>query len=551
MKPQKSQLEMSPGRNQFSLTGAACKTSGAAPGKQIPSSCCGQMERRDFLRFVGLGAAAGLTAQMPVMAGPFEAADFEKLVPADKKLDPAWVEVALRPRRADRLSRARNWRRSACPSAASAPGQLYLGGDGRLWHWDIFNQHIGTGDEHYAQPPKPASPLEQGFAHPHHGRRQDDEFGALDRAGFSDITFSRRVSDRPRSSTAIRQRRSTVSLEAFSPFVPLERRRFEPARDGHAIHGEEHRPARRSRRELGRLAAERGLPAQRRRRRRAAAQPRSRGKPGIAAARIAAVAASRQPRKPPPRPDIVFEDFQKETYEGWEVTGDGVRQRADPEDRRSRPTRATSASKGPRVVNSHASAPGDDVAAKDSHDRHAHQQAVHDRAELHQLLDRRRQPSGQDLRQSAGRRQGRSASATGHDNNRMRRDAVRRARTAGQDGAAADRRQGDRRLGQHRRRPRSSSATSRRSRAKLAGAARLRHDGAGAAGAGRRRPRRRGGRPRQAARSRLRRRRRDRRPSSRSDSKLIGALGRKLSLEPGRGGDRHVRRRLALPQPAS
>ena len=56
------------------------------------SGCnCHGLNRRDFLGVVGLGAV-GLASGMRAVAGPFEAADFEKLVPADKKLDPAWVQ---------------------------------------------------------------------------------------------------------------------------------------------------------------------------------------------------------------------------------------------------------------------------------------------------------------------------------------------------------------------------------------------------------------------------------------------------------------------------
>ena len=50
------------------------------------------------------------------------------------------------------------------PIGGICAGQLYLGGDGKLWHWDIFNRRTGTGAEHYAKPMKPSSPLEQGFA---------------------------------------------------------------------------------------------------------------------------------------------------------------------------------------------------------------------------------------------------------------------------------------------------------------------------------------------------------------------------------------------------
>ena len=50
------------------------------------------------------------------------------------------------------------------PIGGLCAGQLYLGGDGKLWHWDIFNRHVGTGAEHYAKPMKASSPLDQGFA---------------------------------------------------------------------------------------------------------------------------------------------------------------------------------------------------------------------------------------------------------------------------------------------------------------------------------------------------------------------------------------------------
>ena len=50
------------------------------------------------------------------------------------------------------------------PIGGIGAGQLYLGGDGKLWHWDIFNRPIHTGDANYAHPPLPSSPLEQGFA---------------------------------------------------------------------------------------------------------------------------------------------------------------------------------------------------------------------------------------------------------------------------------------------------------------------------------------------------------------------------------------------------
>jgi hypothetical protein len=55
--------------------------------------CCGSgPNRRDFLRFVGLGAAAAALASQGVAAESPGAVDLEKLVPADKGLKPEWVK---------------------------------------------------------------------------------------------------------------------------------------------------------------------------------------------------------------------------------------------------------------------------------------------------------------------------------------------------------------------------------------------------------------------------------------------------------------------------
>ena len=184
-----------------------------------PPDCCSGIERRDFLKMVALGTAASLAPGMSVMAGPFEASDFEKLVPADKKLDPAWVQ-SLFARGTRTVYRGTELEKIGMPVGGICAGQLYLGGDGKLWHWDIFNQKIGTGDKNYANPPKPASPLEQGF-----GLRISTagktEFRALDRSGFSDISFR---GEYPIGLVEYRDAASpvAVSLEAFSPFVPLD-----------------------------------------------------------------------------------------------------------------------------------------------------------------------------------------------------------------------------------------------------------------------------------------------------------------------------------------
>src|SRR5438105_1794612 len=117
------------------------------------------LDRRAFLERVSVGAAAfGIaTLGMPAVAGPFEAKDFEKLIPADKKLSPEWIK-SLYARSRRTIYRGAELDKIGMPIGGLCAGQLYLGGDGRLWHWDIFNQPMPTGDDHYAHPPKAGSP---------------------------------------------------------------------------------------------------------------------------------------------------------------------------------------------------------------------------------------------------------------------------------------------------------------------------------------------------------------------------------------------------------
>lgn len=165
-----------------------------------------------------MGAAAAISA-MPVMAGPFEASDRSALVPADKKLDPQWVK-SLFDRGAREVYRGQDLEKIGMPISGLCAGQLYLGGDGKLWHWDIFNKYMRTHGENYAHPPLPSSPLEQGFA-VQIAAGGENQTRALDHTGFSEITF---CGEHPIAYVDYRDPQSpvTVSLEAFSPHVPLD-----------------------------------------------------------------------------------------------------------------------------------------------------------------------------------------------------------------------------------------------------------------------------------------------------------------------------------------
>ena len=165
------------------------------------------MQRREFVKWIGVSATTILTE------------DFARWVPADKKLSPAWIQ-SLFSRGEKTVYRGKELETIGMPIGGLYAGQLYLGGDGKLWHWDIFNQQIGTEAKHYADPLKPSSPLEQGF-----GVRilskERTTFHRLDRTGFSDIAFR---GEYPIGLVEYRDAAVpvTVSLEAFSPLVPLD-----------------------------------------------------------------------------------------------------------------------------------------------------------------------------------------------------------------------------------------------------------------------------------------------------------------------------------------
>ena len=204
-----------------------------------PAGNCGEIPRRDFVRALTLGAAAAAVPALPVMAGPFEttiqeaaeqeASEQRELVPADKKLDPQWVK-SLFERGTREVYRGKDLEKIGMPIGGLCAGQLYLGGDGKLWHWDIFNKIQGTGDHNYAFPPLPSSPLEQGFAieiatgpdkASPNKTGPEKQLRALDRLRASpDITF---CGEYPIAYIEYRDPKSpvSVSLEAFSPHIPL------------------------------------------------------------------------------------------------------------------------------------------------------------------------------------------------------------------------------------------------------------------------------------------------------------------------------------------
>ena len=189
------------------------------------SCCCGGspkgVKRRDFIKMAGYGMlAASAAGPLSIMAGPFTPAEAvsKHLVPADKKLDPAWVR-ALHERGTKEVWRGKALEKIGMPCGGIGTGQLYLCGDGTLGSWQIFNNMTsywveGTSAT-YAHVGIP-KPVEQGFA----VTVQNVGTRALRSGEFGDIAFQGEYpigrvhySD-PAFPVA-------VEMEAFSPYTPL------------------------------------------------------------------------------------------------------------------------------------------------------------------------------------------------------------------------------------------------------------------------------------------------------------------------------------------
>ena len=254
------------------------------------------------------------------------------------------------------------------------PGQLYLGGDGKLWHWDIFNQVVGTGDGHYAHPPKPESPLDQGFA----VRVEAD--GKAQEARWTASVFPTLPSAANTLSATVEYKADGFPVEVNAggllALYPSQYSGFQPARDGSAFHSEEY-GQRSGRCAAGRLAAKR-----RRRLARASigGQRRNRIK-----RRRTTYCLSARPRRnraeKANKPPIVFADFEGNDYGAWKVTGEAFGKG---------PVRGTlphqqrvSGYQGKKLVNSWAG--NDDAVGTLTSPEFT------DRAAFHQLPDRRRQ----------------------------------------------------------------------------------------------------------------------------------------------------------------
>ncbi len=335
---------------------------------------CGGLNRREFIAAASLGATAvalgGLA--LPVVAGPFEENEYLRIIPTDKRLDPQWVASLTARGEPTTVTAPQALAHIGMPIGGLCTGTLYLGGDGKLWLWDIFNhvvegilpreveyqgQSVRTRDgANYVSPALPESPLDQGFS-----LRINGEARPLDRTGFEEVAFRGQY---PMGLVSYRDKECPVAidLEAFSPFIPLNtddsslpttimsytlrnlsERTVEAEISGWlenaiALH---HRDIAEGTR-CNAIVREENMT--------------------LLSCRAEAIPEEETAT----RPDILFEDFEKGRYEGWTATGTAFGDH--PIEAEKMPDyQGDVRGQGQRVVNTHNIRQGEDVRGGDGH----------------------------------------------------------------------------------------------------------------------------------------------------------------------------------------
>jgi non-lysosomal glucosylceramidase len=284
----------------------------------------------------GLCAAGAAESSVEFRKLPTEG--WSEIIPADKNLDPDWV-ASLFGRGAPRSYSGDALMNIGMPVGGITAGLVYLGGDGKLWWWDIFNRPL-TGIEprqiqykdrswhglpkglgawqggNYVEPvTTQPSPFGQGFSLrlTVDGKEQ---VRTLDRHGWKNVTFSGAY---PYGTVTYSDPDCpvTVKLEAFSPYIPLDFdsssypatiMRYSVENTGGAELGVE----------IGGWMENPVLLDSGKNLSGAMRVNKVTTAPGYT---MLLCAATPPPVRDDLRDDILFEDFEKETYEGWKVEG--------------------------------------------------------------------------------------------------------------------------------------------------------------------------------------------------------------------------------------
>ena len=343
-------------------------------------------KRREFLKLTG-AATVGLTfSRMPLMAGPFEQEDWNQFIPADKKLHADWVKSLFSRGTPEVCTKSRDELRFiGMPVCGICCGTLYLGGDGRLWNWDIFNRKTegvlprqlnwrdvgmnfcntdGTlrsrDGAAFVKPPvrEDSQKIAQGFAlRVTTGGRTETR--PLDASGWAEVKFTGQY---PIGTVEYTDPSSpiAVKLEAFSPFIPHNADDSGlPGTIFHFTvtnHGRENALVNLSGWLQNATCFHSAKPGEGRR-----VNTVKRGNSGTFVAMTFQGSAAAATDK---REDVLVEDFEK-GYAAWKVEGEAFG--STPLGRATIPPyQGDLGGEGEHVVNSHGSAPGNSIHEKDA-----------------------------------------------------------------------------------------------------------------------------------------------------------------------------------------
>lgn len=204
---------------------------------------CGEVTRRDFVTRSGLyaaslavlgGQAAGaVQARASAMATGALVLGQDGVhpshgVPVDKGLEPGWMEKLLVVGES-RIYSGDELETIGMPIGGIGAGQLYLGGDGRLLHWDVFNEHFNSAaiNTYPTGRQKLTQPVAHGFVLQINDNGQNTKRAldanrqmTRDGKGFEDVRF---IGEYPIGRVGYRDESLPIetTLTAFSPFIPL------------------------------------------------------------------------------------------------------------------------------------------------------------------------------------------------------------------------------------------------------------------------------------------------------------------------------------------
>lgn len=191
-----------------------------ADGSCGPSS--GEVARRAFLALSALGGAG---AYLTVRAAAAQALgiDEKQLQEFTPTAPPTKAQFKQLAARGTPTTYAGNdLKHIGMPIGGVAAGRLYLGGDGKLWLWDVYTPTAVTASFFeggaYRTPFQQQSPFKHGFAL-RTTRNGTTKTRSLDKDGFDDITFR---GPYPLANVAYKHDDVEVSLDAYSPFAPTK-----------------------------------------------------------------------------------------------------------------------------------------------------------------------------------------------------------------------------------------------------------------------------------------------------------------------------------------